>query len=136
MRERIGRTVGEKAAGQIWLSTFHSFGVRFVREEAKTLGLGSRFTIFDQGDSLGVVRQLLRSDSTVDRRLDAQAVLSRISLWKNAMLTPSEVRAKDDEYDQAASDIYEAYESTLNDIKFAQERSVPKPPAVFGRASG
>ena len=116
MRERIGRTVGSDAANDIWLSTFHSFGVRFVREEAKALGLGSRFTIFDQGDSLGVVRELLRTESTADRRLDAQAILARISLWKNAMLTPEEVRAKDDEYDQAALGIYAAYEAALADM--------------------
>jgi DNA helicase-2/ATP-dependent DNA helicase PcrA len=116
MRERIGATVGDETAGAIWLSTFHSFGVRFVREEAKALGLGSRFTIFDQGDSLGVVRELLRTEAKADRQLDAQAILSRISLWKNALLKPGEVRAKGDEYDQAAVSIYGAYESTLADM--------------------
>ena len=78
MRERIGATVGEETAKAIWLSTFHSFGVRFVREEAKAMGLGARFTIFDQGDSLGVVRELLRNEANADRKLDAQAILSRI----------------------------------------------------------
>ena len=116
MRERIGATVGDETASAIWLSTFHSFGVRFVREEAKALGLGSRFTIFDQGDSLGVVRELLRTEAKADRQLDAQAILSRISLWKNALLKPGEVRAKGDEYDQAAVSIYGAYESTLADM--------------------
>jgi DNA helicase-2/ATP-dependent DNA helicase PcrA len=116
MRERLAPLVGKNAADEIWLSTFHSFGVRFVREESKALGLGSRFTIFDQGDSLGVVRELLRSESTAERRLDAQAVLSRISLWKNAMLAPSELRPRGDEYDQAAASIYAAYEVALNDM--------------------
>ena len=116
MRERIARIVGGSPASRIWLSTFHSFGVRFVREEAKALGLGSRFSIFDQSDSLGVVRELLRAESSVDRRLDAQAILSRISLWKNAMLSPHEVRARDDEYDQAASRVYGGYESALADM--------------------
>ena len=116
MRERLGQLVGREAAKEIWLSTFHSFGVRFVREEAKALGLGSRFTIFDQGDSLGVVRELLRSESTAERRLDAQAILSRISLWKNAMLAPTELRPRGDEYDQAAASIYAAYETALLDM--------------------
>ena len=116
MRERLGTTVGDEAASGIWLSTFHSFGVRFVREEVKALGLGARFTIFDQGDSLGVVRELLRTEAKADRQLDAQAILSRISLWKNALLKPSEVRAKGDEYDQAAASIYGAYETTLADM--------------------
>jgi DNA helicase-2/ATP-dependent DNA helicase PcrA len=116
MRERIGSTVGREAASGIWLSTFHRFGVRFVRAEAKELGLGSRFTVFDQGDSLGVVRELLRTESTAERRLDAQAILSRISLWKNAMVPPREVRPRADEYDRAAADIYESYEATLADM--------------------
>jgi DNA helicase-2/ATP-dependent DNA helicase PcrA len=116
MRERIAETVGPEAAEAIWLSTFHSFGVRFVRAESKALGLGARFTIFDQGDSLGVVRDLLKRESSADRRLDAQAILSRISLWKNAMRTPGEVRPRDDEYDEAAASIYGAYEETLADM--------------------
>ena len=116
MRERIAAKVGQEVASAIWLSTFHSFGVRFVREEAKALGLGRRFTIFDQGDSLGIVRELLRTEAKADRRLDAQAILSRISLWKNALLSPGQVRPKDEEYDQAASSIYEAYESSLADM--------------------
>jgi DNA helicase-2/ATP-dependent DNA helicase PcrA len=116
MRERLGVMVGHDRAGEIWLSTFHSFGVRFVRQEAKALGLGSRFTIFDQGDCLGIVRELLRTESRAERQLDAQAILSRISLWKNALIPPSQVRAKNDEYDQAAADVYEAYETTLEQM--------------------
>jgi DNA helicase-2/ATP-dependent DNA helicase PcrA len=116
MLERIATMVGHETANAIWLSTFHSFGVRFVREEADALHLGARFTILDQGDSLGLVRELLRAGAAVDRRLDAQAILSRISLWKNALLKPDKVRAKDDEYDQAASSIFGAYESALADM--------------------
>ncbi|HSN81716.1 MAG TPA: UvrD-helicase domain-containing protein [Polyangiales bacterium] len=116
MRDRIGAMVGPDTAKAIWLSTFHSFGVRFVREEAKALGLGSRFTIFDQGDSLGVVRELLRTEGKAERKLDAQAVLSRISLWKNALLRPGQVRPKDEEYDQEAASLYPSYEATLADM--------------------
>ncbi|MDH4282108.1 MAG: UvrD-helicase domain-containing protein [Myxococcales bacterium] len=113
MRERVAAAVGHETASAVWLSTFHSFGVRFVRQEAKALALGTRFTIFDQGDSLGAVRELLRTEGTAGRPLDAQAVLSRISLWKNQLKQPDEVRARDDEYDEAAASIYGAYESKL-----------------------
>ncbi len=116
MRERIAAIVGPQTASAIWLSTFHSFGVRFAREEGEALGLGSRFTIFDQGDSLGVVRELLRTEGSAERKLDAQAILSRISLWKNALLDPRQVRAKDDEYAQEAASLYPMYESTLADM--------------------
>jgi superfamily I DNA/RNA helicase len=116
MRERIAAIVGKQVAEALWLSTFHSFGVRFVREEAGALSLGARFTVFDQGDCLGLVRELLRSEVAVDRQLDAQAVLSRISLWKNAMLEPARVRVRGDEYDQAAASIYAGYEARLADM--------------------
>jgi len=132
MRQRIGATVGDEAANAIWLSTFHSFGVRFVREEAKALGLGSRFTIFDQGDSLGVVRELLRTEA--DRRLDTQAILSRISLWKNALREPGKVRAKGDEYDQMAASIYGAYESTLADMHAVDFDDLVVKPVMLLRA--
>lgn len=113
MRERIGRQVGAGVAKALWLSTFHSFGVRFVRHESKAMGLGKRFTIFDQGDSLGVIRDVLVSEGVTERRLDAQSILSRISLWKNAMRSPSAIRPKDDEYDQAAAAVYGSYEERL-----------------------
>ncbi|MEM8606580.1 MAG: UvrD-helicase domain-containing protein [Myxococcota bacterium] len=114
MRDRVARRMGRDAADALWLSTFHSFGVRFVKQEYRALDLGKRFTVFDQGDSLGVVRELLRSESTADRRLDAQAVLSRISLWKNAMKTPESIEPKNDEYDQAAGSIYGPYQARLD----------------------
>ncbi|MEM7135940.1 MAG: UvrD-helicase domain-containing protein [Myxococcota bacterium] len=112
MRERVSRSVGRQAADSIWLSTFHSFGVRFVRHEANALGLGKRFTVFDQGDSLGVVRELLKA-ADGDRRLDAQAVLSRISLWKNALMTSPPRVPRSDEYAQAAAAVYEGYAARL-----------------------
>ena len=133
MRERIGATVGPQSADAIWLSTFHSFGVRFVREEAKALSLGSRFTIFDQGDSLGIVRELLRTEAKADRMLDAQAILSRISLWKNALLEPEKVRPRDDEYDQAAASIYRSYESTLADMHAVDFDDLVTKPVVLLR---
>ncbi|MGB5809371.1 MAG: UvrD-helicase domain-containing protein, partial [Polyangiales bacterium] len=113
MRDRVGSEVGSSVAEALWLSTFHSFGVRFVRAESQALDLGKRFTIFDQGDSLGVVRELLRVDAAEDRRLDAQAVLSRLSLWKNALRAPADVRPGRDEYDEAAAAIYGEYEARL-----------------------
>jgi DNA helicase-2/ATP-dependent DNA helicase PcrA len=137
MRERLSATIGHEMANGIWLSTFHSFGVRFVRQEAKALGLGSRFTIFDQGDSLGVVRELLRTEAKADRQLDAQAILSRISLWKSAMREPEKLRAKDDEYDQAAASIYAAYEVALEDMHAVDfDDLVVKPVALLRKRPG
>ena len=90
MRERMEALVGRAQAKALVLSTFHSFGVRFVNEEKQTLGLGKRFVIFDQGDSMGVVKDVLRQlrESGAARRLDPGAIMARISKWKNEGLLP------------------------------------------------
>src|ERR1700754_1519895 len=90
MRERMQALCGRARAEALALSTFHSFGVRFVHEEKQALGLGKRFVIFDQGDSLGVVKDILRQlrASGAARKLDPNAILARISKWKNEGLTP------------------------------------------------
>ncbi len=112
MAERMKRLVGSDG-NKLWLSTFHSFGVRFLGEETKALGFGGRFVVFDQGDSLAVVRDLLRQERPGERKLDAMAILTRISLWKNAMQAPHEVRTGDFEYDTVARELYPLYEETL-----------------------
>ena len=60
LRERMSHLVGKTVADELWLSTFHSFGVRFLRMEGKRLGFDGKFVILDQSDSLGLVRELLR----------------------------------------------------------------------------
>ena len=63
MAERMVPLIGRERTERVWLSTFHSFGVRFLGEESKRLGFeGGRFVIFDQGDSLGLVKDILRAE--------------------------------------------------------------------------
>jgi len=115
MRERMVPLVGKKAASQLWMSTFHSFGLRFVREQSEELGLGKRFVIFDQGDSLGVVKQIMRElhDSGAIRKLDPMAILARISSWKNRNLGPEAVPEAVAEYDDVAREVYPQYVARL-----------------------
>lgn len=119
MRERLAGMVGRNLAGELVLSTFHSLGVRILREDPETFGLsGSRFSILDQGDVYGVVRSLLREHghhgAGVDRRFDLGAVVQRLSLWKNAFVTPENVQDHVvDEYDVVTASIYEPYADRL-----------------------
>lgn len=117
MVERLGHAVGAERAGRVWLSTFHSFGVRLLQEESESLGYGKRFVIFDQGDCLGLIRDLLRREMPTERNLDKMAILSRISLWKNAFRTPEEVPYLDYEYDAIARELYPHYENALTSMR-------------------
>jgi superfamily I DNA/RNA helicase len=113
MAERMAKLVGKDRASALWLSTFHSFGVRFLTEELGNGKARGSFVIFDQGDSLGVVRELMRRGRSTDRKLDPQAILSRISLWKNKFMKPGSFTVGDIEYDQAAAEIYPDYQARL-----------------------
>jgi DNA helicase-2/ATP-dependent DNA helicase PcrA len=119
MRERMQALCGKQRAEALVLSTFHSFGVRFVNEEKAKLGLGKRFVIFDQGDSMGVVKDILRGmrESGAARRLDPAAILARISKWKNDGLTPEAVPESDFEYDDIARDVYPEYSDRLHAMR-------------------
>ena len=117
MRERMEPLVGKRSAEKLWLSTFHSFGVRFLQEENRALGFDGRFVIFDQGDSLGLLRELLRDEFNTDgRSLDMYSLMTRISLWKNAFLAPDEVPERDFEYDAIARKLYPRYVESLSSM--------------------
>ncbi|MDR0441433.1 MAG: UvrD-helicase domain-containing protein [Candidatus Accumulibacter sp.] len=109
MQERVGQLLGEKPQG-LAISTFHSLGGRILREEAGTLGLKPRFSIFDASDCLGVLTDLSGSvDKATVRRLQ-----SLISNWKNALVTPGEAAARaENAAEKLAARVFESYAATL-----------------------
>jgi ATP-dependent DNA helicase Rep len=114
MRERaqaaLRRGVAGEAASKIVVSTFHAYGLSIVRAEARTLGLKSRFSIFDPADAEPVVAELA---ATADRA-KARAIQWRISQWKNALVSPKDALAgarNDDEL--AAARVYVGYGDAL-----------------------
>lgn len=113
MAERMQPLIGKAKTEKLWLSTFHSFGVRFLNEENRALGYDGRFVIFDQGDSLGLVRELMKREGIADRNLDVMSILTRISLWKNAFKAPEQIKRSDFEYDDIAAQVYPLYEAEL-----------------------
>ncbi len=100
MRERARQLVGARAAQKLLIATFHSLGVRMLREDGEALGLKPQFSILDADDVLGVLRDAGgTTDAAVARRWQWT-----ISLWKNQGLTweQAEAAAKDADEVQAA----------------------------------
>src|ERR1019366_3125104 len=58
MRERIGRLLGSDPAG-MWVGTFHAIGARMLRANAALVGRTNAFTIYDEDDTLAVVKRLM-----------------------------------------------------------------------------
>lgn len=113
MRERVNAILKESKskglARDLTVCTFHAFGLSVLRQEQK-----GAFTIFDQGDAVSAIKEALRSMRI--RKLDAMAILSRISLWKNAFLTQDEL-PEDDEYDEIAKEIFPRYQQMLKSFR-------------------
>jgi DNA helicase-2/ATP-dependent DNA helicase PcrA len=112
MRGRVAGVLGNQAAGAaraLTVSTFHSFGLEVLGRERQAIG--GAFTIFDQGDQMSLVKQLLR-DAVGDRSYDAPAVLARISNAKGAFVRPDDLPVRD-EYDEVAKIIFPRYQAAL-----------------------
>ena len=110
MQERIGKILSSSLAGDLQISTFHSLGVRILREEAKALGYKPRFSIFDSADCAGIISEVA---NTVDKAT-LRSVQSIISNWKNALVSPEAARQRAaDEHEKLAAHAFLSYEATL-----------------------
>ena len=112
MQERIAKLLKEpKKAKQLTVSTFHSLGVKILRQEAKELGLKDRFSIMDSDDCFSLVQDLA---VTTDKQL-IRRIQTAMSLWKNGLIDPDTAlnQAKDEDEAQAAR-IYRSYVATLS----------------------
>ena len=109
MQERVAGLLKEKPAGLI-ISTFHSLGVRILREEAKVLGYKPQFSIFDASDCFSLFADLSGSvDKATIRRLQ-----SLISGWKNALVSPDAAHhAAQNDTEKLAAQAYASYAATL-----------------------
>jgi superfamily I DNA/RNA helicase len=84
MRDRVGALVGKRGCEGLTVSTFHAFGLRMLRANARTAGLRANFTIYGTGNQLGVVREALRETVSAGVKVDPMDALVSISAAKNA----------------------------------------------------
>ena len=115
MRERVAELLGNpELAAELTIGTFHSLGLNLLRAEHKVLGYPRSFVIYDAADQMGAVREILRRVDMGGRRFDVKAILTRISLAKNAFISPDDFDPVDgDEYDEIAAEVYPRYQESL-----------------------
>ncbi|MCR5409120.1 MAG: UvrD-helicase domain-containing protein [Bacteroidales bacterium] len=89
MKDRIADMVGARQARKIWMGTFHSIFIRFLREYSEWLGFPQTFTIYDTTDSVNAIKGVTKQLSLDDKIYKPKEVLSRISRAKNALVTPT-----------------------------------------------
>ncbi len=113
MRQRVEALV---PGSRLWISTFHSFGARLLRQYADRLGLDRNFTIYDQSDRARIVKMALEDAGIDNYRFTPETISGAISKAKNQLLSPERYaeRARDF-YEKNVAGIYPLYEKRLRD---------------------
>ena len=85
MRERVVSLLGVKSAN-VWLSTFHSFSARLLRQYAQHLGYNRHFTIYDEDDQTALIGECIKERDLPRQRFAPSLVLNKISSCKNILM--------------------------------------------------
>ena len=115
MRERIEKLLGPVGEG-LWVGTFHSTCVRILRRDIGPLGRSRGFVIYDDGDSLAVVKEVLRRHDLDPKTHDPRGLRWRIDQWKNQGVLPARaVEEATDLDDELSAELYVTYQRLLAD---------------------
>ena len=116
MKERVISLIGKEKGIRLWMGTFHSIFIRFLREHSDLIGYPSSFTIYDQSDSRSAIRASIKELQLDDKVYKPAEVLSRISLAKNNLITAKAYMSNSEliQFDSTTRkgricDIYELY---------------------------
>lgn len=121
MSDRLYKMIGEKAR-YAQVSTFHSFGVKILRENYKYLGYDKNLVIMDSDDTISVIKRLLKDEGLDPKIYNPNAIRNKISGCKNEMMSPSDYeKYAISDFEKIVLMIYRKYEDTLkknNSIDF------------------
>ncbi|WP_456411711.1 ATP-dependent helicase [Oceanithermus sp.] len=114
MRERLARMVGH-AAGELWVSTFHSASLRILRRYGERIGLKPGFVVYDDDDQRVLIKEVLGALGLEARPTYVRAILDRI---KNRMWTLDDFLTQADDWvggltKQQMAEVYARYQQRL-----------------------
>jgi len=111
MKERISTMVDECEA---FVGTFHSFGLRVIRENVLRLGMTRNFTILDSDDVNSLIKKILKEKGYDTKEVSPSYIRGRISFIKNEMLSDAQIEQyfKSD-FEKIAYEVYQEYNLKL-----------------------
>ncbi|MCE9680275.1 DNA helicase Rep [Shewanella sp. AS1] len=109
MKERVAQSMGRKEARGLWISTFHTLGLEIVKREYKVVGLKPGFSLFDDQDTLALLKELTEDELDGDKDL-LRLLMTAISNWKGDLVIPEAARKRaKDEQSQLFALLYQRY---------------------------
>jgi DNA helicase II / ATP-dependent DNA helicase PcrA len=113
MRERVEKLVG-RSARAMWVTTFHSACARMLRADAERLGYSRSFTIYDESDSLRMLKRCMTELGVDPKRYPARSIRSQISGAKNKLVdAPAYAQVQGSVFEETAAAVYELYEKRM-----------------------
>lgn len=113
MKDRLGVLIGDLAK-KVQVSTFHSFGLKLLKENYNLLGYDRNFVIMDSDDSLTVVKKIIKDLGYDPKIYNPKAIRNKISSCKNEMISAKAYeRFAVSDYEQVVHKVYEKYEQKL-----------------------
>ncbi len=113
MRERVEILVG-RSARAMWVTTFHSACARMLRADAEKLGYSRGFTIYDEPDSLRMLKRCMAELGIDPKRYPPRAIRSQISGAKNQLLDAAAyAQTQGSVFEEAAAEVYGLYERRM-----------------------
>ncbi len=83
MRERLAKLIAPEQAKKVTMSTFHALCMRMLRQDIDKLGYKRNFSIYDEGDTTGLIKKIITRTAAKDEKLDPNVAKSLISKAKN-----------------------------------------------------
>ena len=128
MQERVSKMLPKSHTRGLTICTFHSLGMKILREEANHIGYKKNFSILDSTDSAKIIGELLGGTGK-EAIFKAQ---HQISLWKNDLKTPEEaVQTAANVWEQQTARVYASYQETLQSYQAVDFDDLIRLPAVL-----
>ncbi len=120
MRGRLYKMLGTDAE-RLWVSTFHSGAARMLRQHAHLLGYSNAYTIYDDQDSRGLLKEVVKEAGLKDKEFNLRALQQSIDHAKNNLILPSEYFEKvgkaqfrkPNQQEDMTAELYRRYQEAL-----------------------
>ena len=126
MRERLNFLVPNN---HVFVGTFHSFGLKIIRENVDALGMSKNFTIIDSDDVLSLIKKIMKDKNIDPKEVSPYFVRNKISFIKNEFLSDMEIdKFFNTQIEKQVIEIYHDYDSMLkknNSVDFDDLLKLP-----------
>lgn len=135
MRDRVNNIID---APRAFIGTFHSFGLKVIRENSEKVGLTKNFSIIDSDDQTSIIKKILKSKNLDSKKFSPSYIKNQISFLKNEMVSFEEIRkTMNTPIDKIVIEVYKEYENTLSKSNVVDfDDLLLKPVRLFQENSG